>query len=243
MGPRTRMQYCAFAIDAAGRLHLRAAAAEPALRRADRRHPRSGNGASTCRSAPSARGGGDYQVRVSARCGSVGQAARRRPAAMISVQRRRLLAAGLALPFAAQSSRWRSPARARSSQTEGPFFKTETPLRSSFLEKDFAHPAGGERPGAVGAVPAGAQRAARVLARRRIRRVRQQRLSLPGAPARRRAGPLPPGDHPAGRVSRARAPYPRQGAGAGPAGAHHASSTFRTSPATGATASTAPSWR
>ena len=47
--------------------------------------------------------------------------------------RRRLLAAGLALPFAdalAQSCT-RTP-----SQTEGPFFKTDTPLRASFLEKD-----------------------------------------------------------------------------------------------------------
>jgi protocatechuate 3,4-dioxygenase beta subunit len=48
--------------------------------------------------------------------------------------RRRLLAAGLALPFATDSLA-QSCARTLS-QTEGPFFKTETPLRSSFLEKD-----------------------------------------------------------------------------------------------------------
>src|SRR3954467_14030134 len=52
--------------------------------------------------------------------------------------RRRLLAAGLALPVAAQFSR---TAMAQScagtlSQTEGPFFKTQTPQRASFLEKD-----------------------------------------------------------------------------------------------------------
>jgi protocatechuate 3,4-dioxygenase beta subunit len=48
--------------------------------------------------------------------------------------RRRLLAAGLALPFAgdviAQSC------AGTPSQTEGPFFKTDTPLRTSFLERD-----------------------------------------------------------------------------------------------------------
>jgi protocatechuate 3,4-dioxygenase beta subunit len=56
----------------------------------------------------------------------------RKEIAMILL-RRRLLAAGLALPFAdalAQSCT-RTP-----SQTEGPFFKTDTPLRASFLEKD-----------------------------------------------------------------------------------------------------------
>jgi protocatechuate 3,4-dioxygenase beta subunit len=52
--------------------------------------------------------------------------------------RRRLLAVGLALPVAAQFPR---AALAQScagtlSQTEGPFFKTQTPLRTSFLEKD-----------------------------------------------------------------------------------------------------------
>jgi len=54
------------------------------------------------------------------------------------VYRRRLLAAGLALPIAAQFPR---AAMAQScartpNQTEGPFFKTQTPLRASFLEKD-----------------------------------------------------------------------------------------------------------
>lgn len=52
--------------------------------------------------------------------------------------RRRLLAAGLALPMAAHFPRAaiaQSCARTLS-QTEGPFFKTETPLRTSFLEKD-----------------------------------------------------------------------------------------------------------
>jgi protocatechuate 3,4-dioxygenase beta subunit len=48
--------------------------------------------------------------------------------------RRRLLAAGLALPFASDSLA-QSCARTLA-QTEGPFFKTDTPLRSSFLEKD-----------------------------------------------------------------------------------------------------------
>jgi protocatechuate 3,4-dioxygenase beta subunit len=52
--------------------------------------------------------------------------------------RRRLLAAGLALPIAAHFPRAaiaQSCARTLS-QTEGPFFKTQTPLRASFLEKD-----------------------------------------------------------------------------------------------------------
>ena len=48
--------------------------------------------------------------------------------------RRRLLAAGLALPFASDSLA-QSCARTLA-QTEGPFFKTDTPLRSSFLERD-----------------------------------------------------------------------------------------------------------
>lgn len=48
--------------------------------------------------------------------------------------RRRLLAAGLALPFAPQALA-QSCARTLD-QTEGPFFKTDTPQRSSFLEKD-----------------------------------------------------------------------------------------------------------
>ncbi|HEV7476896.1 MAG TPA: intradiol ring-cleavage dioxygenase [Burkholderiales bacterium] len=48
--------------------------------------------------------------------------------------RRRLLAAGLTLPFAADALA-QSCARTLS-QTEGPFFKTDTPLRTSFLEKD-----------------------------------------------------------------------------------------------------------
>jgi len=48
--------------------------------------------------------------------------------------RRRLLAAGLALPFATDAVA-QSCARTLS-QTEGPFFRTETPLRTSFLEKD-----------------------------------------------------------------------------------------------------------
>jgi protocatechuate 3,4-dioxygenase beta subunit len=48
--------------------------------------------------------------------------------------RRRLLAAGLMLPFAADALA-QSCGRTLS-QTEGPFFKTDTPLRTSFLEKD-----------------------------------------------------------------------------------------------------------
>jgi protocatechuate 3,4-dioxygenase beta subunit len=52
---------------------------------------------------------------------------------MIS-HRRRILAAGLALPFAPHALA-QSCARTVS-QTEGPFFKTDTPLRSSLLEKD-----------------------------------------------------------------------------------------------------------
>ena len=54
------------------------------------------------------------------------------------LQRRRLLAAGLALPVAAhfpRTSLAQSCARTLA-QTEGPFFKTDTPLRASFLEKD-----------------------------------------------------------------------------------------------------------
>jgi protocatechuate 3,4-dioxygenase beta subunit len=53
---------------------------------------------------------------------------------MISQHRRRMLAAGLALPFAPHALA-QSCARTLA-QTEGPFFKTSTPLRSSFLEKD-----------------------------------------------------------------------------------------------------------
>ena len=49
------------------------------------------------------------------------------------LHRRRLLVAGLALPFAGDSLA-QSCVRTLS-QTEGPFFKTDTPLRSSFLEK------------------------------------------------------------------------------------------------------------
>jgi len=52
--------------------------------------------------------------------------------------RRRLLAAGLVLPVAAhfpRTSLAQSCARTLA-QTEGPFFKTDTPLRTSFLEKD-----------------------------------------------------------------------------------------------------------
>jgi protocatechuate 3,4-dioxygenase beta subunit len=48
--------------------------------------------------------------------------------------RRRLLAAGLALPFASDSLAQSCARTLR--QTEGPFFKTATPLRTSFLEKD-----------------------------------------------------------------------------------------------------------
>jgi protocatechuate 3,4-dioxygenase beta subunit len=48
-------------------------------------------------------------------------------------RRRRLLVAGLALP-AAGSALAQSCVRTLS-QTEGPFFKTDTPLRASFLEK------------------------------------------------------------------------------------------------------------
>lgn len=53
------------------------------------------------------------------------------------VHRRRLLAAGLALPVAAHFSRAalaQSCARTLA-QTEGPFFKTDTPARTSFIEK------------------------------------------------------------------------------------------------------------
>jgi protocatechuate 3,4-dioxygenase beta subunit len=53
---------------------------------------------------------------------------------MISRYRRRMLAAGLALPFAPHALA-QSCARTLE-QTEGPFFKTSTPLRSSLLEKD-----------------------------------------------------------------------------------------------------------
>jgi len=52
---------------------------------------------------------------------------------MISPHRRRILAAGLALPFAPHALA-QSCARTIN-QTEGPFFKTNTPLRSSFVEK------------------------------------------------------------------------------------------------------------
>jgi protocatechuate 3,4-dioxygenase beta subunit len=48
--------------------------------------------------------------------------------------RRRLLAASLALPFAGEALA-QSCGRTLA-QTEGPFFKTDTPLRASLLEKD-----------------------------------------------------------------------------------------------------------
>src|SRR5262249_43421943 len=47
--------------------------------------------------------------------------------------RRRLPGAGLALPFAADG--WAQSCARTLAQTEGPFFKTGTPLRTSFLEK------------------------------------------------------------------------------------------------------------
>lgn len=53
---------------------------------------------------------------------------------MTSSHRRRMLVAGLALPFAPHALA-QSCARTLE-QTEGPFFKTSTPLRSSLLEKD-----------------------------------------------------------------------------------------------------------
>jgi len=53
----------------------------------------------------------------------------------VIVLRRRLLAAGLALPLASSRALAQSCV-ATPPQTEGPFFKTGTPLRTSLLEKD-----------------------------------------------------------------------------------------------------------
>jgi protocatechuate 3,4-dioxygenase beta subunit len=54
---------------------------------------------------------------------------------MISSHRRRLLGAALALPFAGSAFAQLTCGRLTARQTEGPFFKTDTPQRSSFLEK------------------------------------------------------------------------------------------------------------
>ena len=54
---------------------------------------------------------------------------------MILSHRRRLLGAALALPFAGSAFAQLTCGRLTARQTEGPFFKTDTPQRSSFLEK------------------------------------------------------------------------------------------------------------
>ncbi|TMI02298.1 MAG: intradiol ring-cleavage dioxygenase [Betaproteobacteria bacterium] len=54
---------------------------------------------------------------------------------MILSHRRRLLGAALALPFAGSAFAQLTCGSLTARQTEGPFFKTDTPQRSSFLEK------------------------------------------------------------------------------------------------------------
>jgi len=54
---------------------------------------------------------------------------------MILSHRRRLLGAALALPFAGSAFAQLTCGRLTARQTEGPFFKTQTPQRTSLLEK------------------------------------------------------------------------------------------------------------
>ena len=54
---------------------------------------------------------------------------------MTSSHRRRLLGAALALPFAGSSFAQLTCGQLTARQTEGPFFKTNTPQRTSLLEK------------------------------------------------------------------------------------------------------------
>jgi len=54
---------------------------------------------------------------------------------MTSFHRRRLLGAALALPFAGSAFAQLTCGRLTARQTEGPFFKTNTPQRNSLLEK------------------------------------------------------------------------------------------------------------
>jgi protocatechuate 3,4-dioxygenase beta subunit len=54
---------------------------------------------------------------------------------MILSHRRRLLGAALALPFAGSALAQLTCGRLTARQTEGPFFKTDTPQRRSLLEK------------------------------------------------------------------------------------------------------------
>jgi len=54
---------------------------------------------------------------------------------MILSQRRRLLGAALALPFAGSAFAQLICGQLTARQTEGPFFKTNTPQRNSLLEK------------------------------------------------------------------------------------------------------------
>jgi len=54
---------------------------------------------------------------------------------MISFHRRRLLGAALALPFAGSAFAQLTCGQLTARQTEGPFFKTNTPQRRSLLEK------------------------------------------------------------------------------------------------------------
>src|SRR5439155_928214 len=59
----------------------------------------------------------------------------RKDLCMILSHRRRLLGAALALPFAGSAFAQLTCGRLTARQTEGPFFKTDTPQRSSLLEK------------------------------------------------------------------------------------------------------------
>jgi len=52
------------------------------------------------------------------------------------ITRRNLLAAGLALPFSGIAYAQLTCGEVTAPQTEGPFFKTKSPLRASLLEKD-----------------------------------------------------------------------------------------------------------
>ena len=124
-------------------------------------------------------------------------------------------------------------------QTEGPYYTPQ--LAAAPLDRP-----GGRAP-ARGLTITGrvlttagrpvARRAARLLAVRRERRLRQRRLPLPRPPARRRARALGAGDGRARALHRPHAAHPRQGAGAGRRRCSRRSSTSRAWPATAATAS------
>jgi hypothetical protein len=99
-------------------------------------------------------------------------------------------------------------------ETEEPYFKPRSPERTSLLHPGLA----GSKLMSLGRVvgprlPADCRGTARLLARRRNRRLRQHRLSRPWAPVHRRRGALSPRDSGAGQLSRPDAAYPRQSSG------------------------------